>query len=265
MRARARSRRRRPSRRGSPRARARAHPPTRPLASVSLSPARSYFGYQPKPNADELRAIVEFEQAREGAAGEIQRHIRGHLGRGGARAARQEWVIKHTLRKAQARMRGWLQRRKFAAEREEMRLEWLTTVIQSRWRGLQGRRRIKVFQELQRALKIKDAAARQMQRAFRGLSDRLRIKKLRDARARRELNEAKYRAKLERCAAPRRAPRPSRASRASRRVVARRRRRLAALHGLTHLSLSRSPLTPPGTPRWCNKRGAAARAASRSS
>ena len=69
-----------------------------------------------------------------------------------------------------------------AAEREEMRLEWLTTVIQSRWRGLQGRRRIKVFQELQRALKVKDAAARHMQRAFRGLSDRLRIKKLRGAR-----------------------------------------------------------------------------------
>merc|ERR1712185_376317 len=77
-----------------------------PVLIVSLS-ARSYFGYQPKPNADELRAIVENEQARERAAGQIQRHIRGHLGRGGARAARQEWVIKHTLRKAQARIRGW--------------------------------------------------------------------------------------------------------------------------------------------------------------
>ena len=234
-------------------ARARAHPPPRPLACVSLSPARSYFGYQPKPNADELRAIVEFEQAREGAAGEIH-GTSAATRRGGARAARQEWVIKHTLRKAQARMRGWLQRRKFAAEREEMRLEWLTTVIQPAGAGCRAGGGSKSSRAAG-ALKVKDAAARHMQRAFRGLSDRLRIKKL-PRRARRELNEADRAVEVRR--RRRRARRPPPAGRRARR------RRLARSFSRRPRARARCPHAPPGTPRWCSG-GAAARAASRSS
>jgi len=98
--------------------------------------------------------------------------MRGHLGRGGARAARQEWVIKHTLRKVQARLRGWRQRKQFAEEREEMRVERLTTMIQSRWRGLQGRRRLAHFQKLEAELRWKDKAARSLQKGYRGLHDR---------------------------------------------------------------------------------------------
>ena len=106
-------------------------------------PAHTYFGYQPKPGADELRRKAKELQTMGLAAIEIQRLIRGTLARGGVKEIRRAHIIKFQLPKAQAHIRGFLRRRKWGKVLRKRLEHWAASAIRASWRGLQDRRFVK--------------------------------------------------------------------------------------------------------------------------
>ncbi len=163
-------------------------------------PAHTYFGYQPKPDADELRRKAKELQEMSKAAISVQRVIRGTLARGGVREIRRAWIIQHQLPKAQAWVRGFLRRRTWYKTLRDRLEHWAASTIRATWRGLQDRRFVKKMLKVKSVYDDREEKSKDIQRLYRGLKGRQFTQKLRDEVARRELMEAQERARLERAA-----------------------------------------------------------------
>ena len=163
-------------------------------------PAHTYFGYQPKKNADELRRQAQLLKRKQKAAVQVQRIMRGCLGRGGVREIRQQHIIKYQLPKAQAWIRGFLRRLKWTKVKSARLSEWAATTIQAAWAGTLDRRLVKRMLTVKVVFSNRESQCTHIQRVFRGHKGRQKMQGVRDALARKELAEARERARLERAA-----------------------------------------------------------------
>ena len=163
-------------------------------------PAHLYFGYQPKPNADELRLAATMLARQMFAATELQKIIRGSAARGGVVLIRQAHVIKHLLPKLQANIRGFLRRQKFQAVVATRLQDWAASVIRAAWIGMQGRRFVSRIGGMKAKIDQRDDSCVTIQRVWRGSKGRKIMQEVRNEVARKELIAAQSRARHERAA-----------------------------------------------------------------
>jgi len=163
-------------------------------------PAHTYFGYQPKPDADELRRKAKELQEMERCAISVQRVIRGTLARGGVKEIRRAHVIKYQLPKAQAWVRGYLRRKKWHKVLRKRLEHWAASLIRATWRGLLDRRFVRRMLHVKEDYDMRDRTSVHVQRLFRGHVGRKIMQAVRDEIARLQLAEAQRRARLERAA-----------------------------------------------------------------
>ena len=160
-------------------------------------PAHTYFGYQPKANADELRIKAKELQIKNLCAIEIQRLIRGTLARGGVKEIRQAYIIKHQLPRAQAHIRGFLQLKKWRSVLRGRLQEWAATTIRAAWCGMLDRRTVRRMKNIKGEFDLRDGMALNIQRVYQGHLGRLLMQKIRNKYARIALIEAQKQARLE--------------------------------------------------------------------
>ncbi|GMI33163.1 hypothetical protein TeGR_g14531, partial [Tetraparma gracilis] len=131
-------------------------------------PAHTYFGYQPKSNADELRKKAKELQEMAKAAIQVQRMIRGTLARGGVREIRRAWIITNLLPKAQAWIRGHV-RRIVWKQLLRSRLEhWAASAIRAAWRGMLDRKFVTKMMKVKANYDNREEMSRHIQRVWRG-------------------------------------------------------------------------------------------------
>ncbi|GMH96083.1 hypothetical protein TrVE_jg13687 [Triparma verrucosa] len=163
-------------------------------------PAHTYFGYQPKPDADELRRKAQELQEMGLAATDIQRVIRGTLARGGVKEIKRAHIIKYQLPKAQAWVRGFLRRRKWQKVLRKRLEHWAASHIRASWRGLQDRRFVKKMLAVKSKYDLREEKSVDIQRLIRGHWGRKAMQAVRDEVARLQLAQAQVRARRERAA-----------------------------------------------------------------
>lgn len=163
-------------------------------------PAHTYFGYQPKPNADSLRVKAKELQIQNLNAIHIQRLIRGTLARGGVKEIRQTYIIKHQLPKAQAHIRGFLQLQRWNNVLRKRMQNWAATTIRAAWIGMLDRRTVRRMLNIKKEFDRRDEMALHIQRVYQGHLGRKLMQKIRDRYARIRLVEAQKQARLEQAA-----------------------------------------------------------------
>jgi len=163
-------------------------------------PAHTYFGYQPKKNADELRRKAKELQEMAKAAIQVQRMIRGTLARGGVREIRRAWIITHLLPKAQAWVRGHVRRMRWRKLLRGRLEHYAASAIRAAWRGMLDRKFVRKMMKVKANYENREEMARHMQRVFRGHVGRQIMWMKRDELAVIQLKEAQERARLERAA-----------------------------------------------------------------
>jgi len=163
-------------------------------------PAHTYFGYQPKSDADELRRKAKELQLMVKAAIEVQRLIRGTLARGGVKEIRRAWTITNLLPKAQGMIRGHLQRNKWRKRLRDRLEHYAASTIRAAWRGMLDRKAVGKILKVKTNYDNREAMSVHVQRIWRGYGGRQIMWLARDALARRQLKEAQERARLERAA-----------------------------------------------------------------
>ena len=163
-------------------------------------PAHTYFGYQPKPDADELRKKAKELQEMEKSVVTLQKVIRGTLARGGVREIRRAHIIKYQLPKAQAWIRGFLRRKKWNQVLRKRLEQWAASLIRATWRGLQDRRFVRKMLRVKEIYDARDRNSVHIQRLYRGHVGRKIMQAVGDEVARIQLAQAQKRARLERAA-----------------------------------------------------------------
>jgi F-box/leucine-rich repeat protein 2/20 len=163
-------------------------------------PAHTYFGYQPKPDADELRQKAMELQMKGKAAIHVQRLIRGTLARGGVREIRRAWIIQNLLPKAQAWIRGHVRRKVWKALLRDRLEHWAASAIRAAWRGMLDRSVVTKMLRIKANYDDRELMSKNIQRVWRGHVGRLVMWTVRDELARIQLKQAQERARLERAA-----------------------------------------------------------------
>jgi len=160
-------------------------------------PAHEYYGYQPRPDADELRAEMEALNRRVMAALTMQRVLRGRAARKIAWRLRREWIIKHRLTQVQANIRRYIHRKRFLREWEAYMRDQKAARIQAAWRAFVDRRAAQRLEEARLQRLAEEKSGLLAQRIFRGHQSRQVVQQLRDEKARNNMEEAKVQARLE--------------------------------------------------------------------
>ena len=133
-----------------------------------------HFGFEPKPNEEELRKEAVYLKAKINAVIVIQRVLRGGFARTGEiKERRVEWTIQYRLPKAQAQFRGYIQRnlyKNILQSHQEIRA---SNIIRSFWRGTIDRRVVNKLLAARIVLKQRRYNALNIQRVYRGYQGRV--------------------------------------------------------------------------------------------
>jgi hypothetical protein len=153
--------------------------------------AHGYYGFQPKPDAEELIKRRDLFLLQTNSASAIQRVMRGCLSRGGLYAVKLKWTVRNVLPKIQARVRGALTRKHLAVKIQRRNERRSALKIQRIYRGYKGRERARIRKRVLLIQGDEGEAALIFQKIYRGHVDRVRVRKMQEQLAHQKMLAAR--------------------------------------------------------------------------